>query len=46
MNYVALDPHAGTPVPGDLAWSALPGAPVERPRTHGWWTRIINRVVH
>ncbi len=28
MNYLALDPLAGTPRPGDLMWSALPDAPV------------------
>ena len=34
MNYVALDPRAGKPLPHDLVWSALPDAPVQeyRPR--------------
>ena len=32
MNYVALDPRAGAPRPGDLVWSALPDAPVQSGR--------------
>ena len=33
MNYVAFDPRAGAPRPGDLVWSALPDAPVQEHRS-------------
>lgn len=33
MNYVALDPMAGKPLPGDLVWSALPDAPAQEDRS-------------
>ena len=39
MNYVALDPRAGAPLPGDLVWSALPGAPVQEHRPRWRWPR-------
>ncbi|MGV8973083.1 MAG: hypothetical protein ACOH10_12245 [Rhodoglobus sp.] len=45
MNYLALDPRIGKPMPGDLVWSALPDAPVQEPRPRRSPRALVARLV-